>query len=86
MKKVEATIQHFKLDAVKKALLEKGVEGMTVTEVHNIGEETRTITYRGTDEIIDSIPKVRVETIVPDRIGRGSHRCDLSACPHRQYR
>lgn len=67
MKKIEATIQHFKLEAVKEALVTAGVQGMTVSEVHGIGEESRTMTYRGTTHTVDSIAKVRVETIVADR-------------------
>ena len=43
------------------------VQGMTVSEVHGIGEENRTMTYRGTSHTVDSIAKVRVETIVADR-------------------
>ena len=55
MKKIEAIIQHFKLEAVKQALVDKGVQGMTVGEVSGIGEEKpRTMTYRGTAHTVDS--------------------------------
>ena len=66
MKKVEATIQQHKLVEVKNALQEKGVEGMTITEVHHVGGETRTMTYRGVTRTVDAIPCVRVEAIVSD--------------------
>src|SRR5450631_3197134 len=67
MKKIEATIQYFKLEAVKAALVAAGVQGMTVSEVHGVGEETRTMMYRGTTRTTDSVAKVKVETIVADR-------------------
>jgi nitrogen regulatory protein P-II 1 len=67
MKKIEATIQHTKLGAVKDALVVAGVQGMTVSEVNGIGEQSRTMTYRGTSHTVDSVGKVRVETIVADR-------------------
>jgi nitrogen regulatory protein PII len=67
MKKIEATIQHTKLAAVKDALVVAGIQGMTVSEVNGIGEESRTMTYRGTTHTVNSIAKVRVETIVADR-------------------
>jgi nitrogen regulatory protein P-II 1 len=67
MKKIEATIQHFKLSAVKDALVAAGVQGMTVSEVNGVGEEKRTMNYRGTTHVVDSVAKVRVETIVADR-------------------
>jgi nitrogen regulatory protein P-II 1 len=67
MKKIEATIQRTKLGAVKEALVAAGVQGMTVSEVNGIGEQSRTMTYRGTSHTVDSIAKVKVETIVADR-------------------
>jgi nitrogen regulatory protein P-II 1 len=67
MKKIEATIQHTKLGAVKDALVVAGVQGMTVSEVNGIGEQSRTMTYRGTSHTVDSVAKVKVETIVADR-------------------
>jgi nitrogen regulatory protein P-II 1 len=66
MKKVEATIHQHKLAEVKNALQEKGVEGMTITEVHHVGGDTRTMTYRGVTRTVDSIPSFRVEAIVSD--------------------
>jgi nitrogen regulatory protein PII len=67
MKRIEATVRHFTLDAVKAALGEAGVEGMTISEVRSIDGERRTLTYRGATEIVDAIPKVHVVAIVSDR-------------------
>jgi nitrogen regulatory protein PII len=67
MKKIEATLQNYKLDEVKDALVQLGVEGLTITEIHDVGAETRMMTYRGVTKHLDAIPKVHIETIVPDR-------------------
>src|SRR5579871_6540883 len=65
MKKIEAVIRHFKLEAVKKALSEIGVKGMTVTEVRGFGRQKgHTETYRGAEYAVDFIPKVKVEVVV----------------------
>ncbi len=65
MKKIEAVIRHFKLEAVKNALSEKGVKGMTVTEVRGFGRQKgHTETYRGAEYAVDFIPKVKVEVVV----------------------
>jgi nitrogen regulatory protein P-II 1 len=67
MKKIEAIIRHFKLDDVKDALTQKGLQGMTVTEVHGFGRQKgRSEMYRGTEYMIDFVPKVKVEIVVPD--------------------
>lgn len=66
MKKIEAIIRHFKLEDVKNALTEKGVHGMTVTEVRGFGRQKgHTETYRGAEYAVDFIPKVKVEVVVP---------------------
>src|SRR5437764_15185572 len=66
MKRIEAIIQPFKLDDVKDALLDLGVDGMTVTEVRGHGRQKgHTETYRGSEYKVDLLPKVRVETVVP---------------------
>jgi nitrogen regulatory protein PII len=67
MKKIEASIRNFELEAVKTALMKAGVTTMKITEVLNVGSETRTITYRGATRQIDAIPGVNIETIVSDR-------------------
>jgi len=67
MKLVEAIIKPFKLDEVKDALLEIGVEGMTVTEVKGFGRQKgHKETYRGTEYTIEFVPKVKVEVAVTD--------------------
>ena len=67
MKKVEAIIRHFKLDDVKQALAERGVAGMTVTEVRGFGRQKgHTEMYRGTEYEVDFVPKIKVEVVVPD--------------------
>ncbi len=67
MKKVEAIIRHFKLEDVKNALSEQGVAGMTITEVRGFGRQKgHTEMYRGTEYQVDFVPKIKLETIVPD--------------------
>ncbi|MDA8563308.1 P-II family nitrogen regulator [Mariniblastus sp.] len=65
MKKVEAIIRHFKLDDIKTALTEVGVEGMTITEVKGYGRQKgHTEMYRGNEYAIDFVPKVKMEVVV----------------------
>ena len=65
MKKIEAIIRHFKLDEIKTALTEVGVEGMTITEVKGYGRQKgHTEMYRGNEYAIDFVPKVKMEVIV----------------------
>jgi len=67
MKKVEAIIKPFKLDEVKDALGELGVQGMTVTEVKGFGRTGgKREVYRGSAYVVDFVPKVKVEVVVPD--------------------
>ncbi len=67
MKKVEAIIRHFKLEDVKNALTERGVRGMTVTEVRGFGRQKgHTEMYRGTEYTVDFVPKIKVEVVVAD--------------------
>ena len=67
MKKIEAVIKPFKLDDVKAALVELGVHGMTVTEVRGFGRQKgHTELYRGAEYVVDLLPKVKVELVVPD--------------------
>ncbi len=66
MKKVEAIIKPFKLDEVKEALQEIGVQGMTVTEAKGYGRQKgHTELYRGAEYVIDFLPKIKIEIIVP---------------------
>jgi nitrogen regulatory protein P-II 1 len=65
MKKVEAVIKPFKLDEVKEALHEVGVQGMTVTEVRGFGRQKgHTELYRGAEYVVDFLPKVKIEVVV----------------------
>lgn len=66
MKKIEAIIKPFKLDEVKEALNEAGIKGMTISEVKGYGRQKgHTEIYRGAEYIVDFIPKIKVEVIVP---------------------
>jgi nitrogen regulatory protein P-II 1 len=67
MKKIEAVIRHFKLEDVKNALTEKGVQGMTVTEVRGFGRQKgHKEMYRGAEYTVDFLPKVKIEVVVSD--------------------
>ncbi len=67
MKKVEAIIKPFKLDDAKHALGEIGIQGMTVTEVKGFGRQKgHSELYRGAEYVVDFLPKVRLEVVVPD--------------------
>ena len=69
MKLIEAIIKPFKLDEVKDALIELGVEGMTVMEVKGFGRQKgHKETYRGTEYQIDFVPKIRLEVVIPDNL------------------
>ena len=67
MKKIEAIIKPFKLEEVKDALGEAGIEGMTVTEVKGFGRQKgHTEIYRGSEYTVDFLPKVKLEIVVAD--------------------
>ncbi len=67
MKKLEAIIKPFKLEEVKEALAELGIEGMTVTEVKGFGRQKgHTEIYRGSEYTVDFLPKVKVEVVLAD--------------------
>jgi nitrogen regulatory protein P-II 1 len=69
MQKIEAVIQPSKLDAVKDALLEIGVEGMTILEARGHGRQKgHTEFYRGREYTVDLLPKIKLETVVPDEL------------------
>ena len=67
MKKIEAIIKPFKLDDVKEALREIGVQGMTVSEVRGFGRQKgHTDLYRGSEYTIEFIPKLKIEVVIGD--------------------
>lgn len=67
MKKVEAIIKPFKLDEVKEALQEVGLQGITVTEAKGFGRQKgQTELYRGAEYVVDFLPKVKVEIVLGD--------------------
>ena len=66
MKKVEAIIKPFKLEEVKESILKLGVGGMTITEVKGFGRQKgHKEIYRGAEYVVDFLPKIKIETIVP---------------------
>jgi nitrogen regulatory protein P-II 1 len=67
MKKIEAIIKPFKLDEVKEALQEIGLQGITVTEARGFGRQKgHTELYRGAEYVVDFLPKVKIEVVVED--------------------
>ena len=69
MKKVEAIIKPFKLDEVKEALQEIGINGLTVTEVKGFGRQKgHTELYRGAESVVDFLPKIKLEVVVTDDV------------------
>src|SRR5215211_4003732 len=69
MKKIEAIIKPFKLEEVKEALAELGVEGMTVSEVKGFGRQKgHTEIYRGSEYTVDFLPKIKIEVVLGDAL------------------
>jgi nitrogen regulatory protein P-II 1 len=69
MTKVEAIIQPAKLDSLKDALIELGVQGMTILEVRGHGRQKgHTEVYRGQEYVVDLLPKIKVELVLPDNL------------------
>jgi nitrogen regulatory protein P-II 1 len=69
MKKIEAIIKPFKLDEVKEALHEVGIQGITVTEAKGFGRQKgHTELYRGAEYVVDFLPKVKVEVVIEDAL------------------
>ncbi|HIO41406.1 MAG TPA: P-II family nitrogen regulator [Aquifex sp.] len=67
MKKIEAIIKPFKLEEVKDALIKLGIGGMTVSEVRGFGQQKgETEIYRGTEYVVDFLPKIKIEVVVKD--------------------
>jgi nitrogen regulatory protein P-II 1 len=69
MKKIEAIIKPFKLDEVKEALQEIGLQGITVLEAKGFGRQKgHTELYRGAEYVVDFLPKVKIEVVLPDEM------------------
>ena len=69
MKKIEAIIKPFKLDEVKEALQDIGIQGLSVTEVKGFGRQKgHTELYRGAEYVVDFLPKVKIEVVLPDAL------------------
>jgi nitrogen regulatory protein P-II 1 len=67
MKKIEAIIKPFKLDEVKEALQDIGVQGLSVLEVKGFGRQKgHTELYRGAEYVVDFLPKIKIEVVLPD--------------------
>ena len=80
MKKIEAVIKPFKLEEVKDALAEVGIEGMTVTEVKGFGRQKgHTEIYRGSEYTVDFLPKIKLEVVVADETAEGAVKAITSA-------
>ncbi len=67
MKKIEAIIKPFKLDEVKEALQDAGIQGLSVLEVKGFGRQKgHTELYRGAEYVVDFLPKIKIEVVLPD--------------------
>jgi hypothetical protein len=87
MKKIEAIIKPFKLDEVKEALQEVGLQGLSVTEVKGFGRQKgHTELYRGAEYVVDFLPKVKIEVVLMDDPGRGRDRGNFPGRRDRQDR
>jgi nitrogen regulatory protein P-II 1 len=80
MKKIEAIIKPFKLNDVKTALNEIGIQGMTVSEVKGFGRQKgHTEIYRGSEYTVDFLPKIKVETVLPDALAEQAIQAIIKA-------
>jgi nitrogen regulatory protein P-II 1 len=80
MKRIEAVLQPFRLDAVKTALMEVGIGGMTVSEVRGFGRQKgHTELYRGAEYVVDLVPKVKLEVVVSDALAEKAVRAIADA-------
>jgi nitrogen regulatory protein PII len=80
MKKIEAIIKPFKLNDVKTALNEIGIQGMTVSEVKGFGRQKgHTEIYRGSEYTVDFLPKIKIETVLPDALAEQAVQAIIKA-------
>jgi nitrogen regulatory protein P-II 1 len=72
MRKIEAIVKPFKLDEIKEALSAIGIQGLTVSEVKGFGRQKgHTELYRGAEYVVDFLPKIKIEVVVPDGLVEG---------------
>ncbi|MHA7886320.1 MULTISPECIES: P-II family nitrogen regulator [Roseicyclus] len=80
MKKIEAIIKPFKLDEVKEALQEIGIQGLSVTEVKGFGRQKgHTELYRGAEYVVDFLPKVKIEVVLADDMAEAAIEAIIDA-------
>jgi nitrogen regulatory protein P-II 1 len=80
MKKIEAIIKPFKLDEVKEALQEIGIQGLSVTEVKGFGRQKgHTELYRGAEYVVDFLPKVKIEVVLTDDLAEAAIEAIIDA-------
>jgi nitrogen regulatory protein PII len=80
MKKIEAIIKPFKLEEVKEALADLGVEGMTVSEVKGFGRQKgHTEIYRGSEYTVDFLPKIKIEVVLTDALATAATEAIVKA-------
>ena len=80
MKKIEAIIKPFKLDEVKEALQEVGIQGLSVTEAKGFGRQKgHTELYRGAEYVVDFLPKVKIEVVLADEQVEGAIEAIINA-------
>ncbi|WP_412562764.1 P-II family nitrogen regulator [Thalassobius sp. MITS945101] len=80
MKKIEAIIKPFKLDEVKEALQEAGIQGLSVIEVKGFGRQKgHTELYRGAEYVVDFLPKVKIEVVLDDDLVEGAIEAIIDA-------
>jgi nitrogen regulatory protein P-II 1 len=80
MKKIEAIIKPFKLDEVREALSDVGINGLTVTEVKGFGRQKgHTELYRGAEYVVDFLPKIKVEIVLGDELVDGAVEAIIKA-------
>jgi nitrogen regulatory protein P-II 1 len=80
MTKIEAIVQPSRFEAVKEALIEKGVEGMTISDVRGHGRQKgHTEVYRGREYSVDLLPKIKIEIVVADALVEGAVQAILTA-------
>ncbi len=87
MKKIEAVIKPFKLDEVKEALHEVGLQGITVLEAKGFGRQKgHTELYRGAEYVVDFLPKVKIEVVCEDSVVERAVEAIVERRPHRPHR